>query len=117
MSFWDEIKTIFRAVWNNDITYINKCMLEDRDIVSGEPMSAIKREINKRLAVETSPIENSSTISYKIKELEYKLKNNNISEQERSTLKKHLNLLYEKYEELLENEKDKTYYDTIDTSR
>lgn len=91
-----------------------KRMLTGRDIATGVPNYSIdtQRRI-KRLEklsnverMETEPIENSQTVLYKIEELKRKLNNGNISSKEKSMIKEHLNLLYERYEELLDKEKD-----------
>lgn len=60
--------------------------------------------------IETEPIENSQTVLYKIEELKSRLNNGNILDKEKSIIKEHLNLLYEKYEELLDKEKSDGSY-------
>jgi hypothetical protein len=56
--------------------------------------------------IETEHIENSQTLLYKIEELKGRLNDDNISDREKSIIKEYLNLLYEKYEELLDKEKN-----------
>ena len=95
-----------------------KRMLTGRDIVTGKPNYSINtKERIKNLErllnverVEAEPIENSQTVLYEIEELKRKLNNGNISDREKSIIKEHLNLLYEKYEELLDKEEsDRSY--------
>ena len=93
-------------------------MLTGRDIVTGESNYSVntKRRIEnlKRSlsveGIETEPLENSQTILYKIEELKSRLNSGNFSDREKSIIKEHLNLLYEKYEELLDKEKSDGSY-------
>lgn len=95
-----------------------KRMLTGRDIATGASNYSINTERRiknlERLSsverIETEPIENSQTVLYKIEELKRRLSNGNISDREKSIIKEHLNLLYEKYEELLDNEKSDSSY-------
>ena len=95
-----------------------KRMLTGRDIVTGDSNYSINTERRiknlERLSsverIEVKPIENSQTVLYKIEELKRRLSNGNISDREKSIIKEHLNLLYEKYEELLDNEKSDSSY-------
>lgn len=97
-----------------------KRMLTGKNIATGDSNYRINTERRsknlKRLSsvetIETEPIENSQTILYKIEELKSRLNNGNISDRERSIIKEHLNLLYEKYEELLEKEKKERPYNS-----
>ena len=90
-----------------------KRMLTGRDIVTGDSNYSVNTERRiknlERLSsverIKTEPTENSQTVLYKIEELKKKLSNGNISDRDKSTIKEHLNLLYEKYEELLDKEK------------
>ncbi len=93
-------------------------MLTGRDIVTGDSKHSIDTERRiknlERLSsverIKTEPTENSQTVLYKIEELKRRLSNGNISDRDKSTIKKHLNLLYEKYEELLDKEKSDSSY-------
>ena len=95
-----------------------KRMLTGRDIVTGDSNYSINTERRiknlERLSsverIEAEPTENSQTVLYKIEELKRRLSNGNISDREKSIIKEHLNLLYEKYEELLDNEKSDSSY-------
>lgn len=95
-----------------------KRMLTGRDIVTGASNYSVNTEKRiknlERLSsverIETEPIENSQTVLYKIEELKSKLNNGNISDREKTIIREHLNLLYEKYEELLEKEKSERSY-------
>ena len=95
-----------------------KRMLTGRDTVTGDSNYSVNTERRiknlERLSsierIETEPIENSQTVLYKIEELKRRLSNGNISDREKSIIKEHLNLLYEKYEELLDNEKSDSSY-------
>ena len=94
-------------------------MLTGRDIFTGASNYSVNTERRiknlERLSsverIETEPIENSQTVLYKIEELKSRLNNGNILDKEKSIIKEHLNLLYEKYEELLDKEKrDGSYH-------
>lgn len=91
-----------------------KRMLTGRDIVTGDSNYSVntKRRIKNLESerIKTEPIENSQTVLYKIEELKRRLSNDNISDREKSIIKEHLNLLYEEYEELLDNEKSDNSY-------
>lgn len=97
-----------------------KRMLTGRDIATGTANYSVNtgRRIKnlERLPnlerIETEPIENSQAVINKIEELKSRLSNGNISDREKGFIKDHLNLLYEKYEELLAKEKnDRSYND------
>lgn len=96
-----------------------KRMLTGRDIVTGASNYSVNTErrikslesLSSVERIETKPIENSQTVLYKIEELKRRLNNGNISNREKSIIKEHLNLLYEKYEELLDKEKSARSYD------
>lgn len=95
-----------------------KRLLTGRDIFTGEPNYRVN--IGKRIEnlerlpgverIEVEPIENSQTVLYKIEELKRRLSNGNISDENKRIIKEHLNLLYEKYEELLDKDKNDTSY-------
>lgn len=93
-------------------------MLTGRDIFTGASNYSVNTERRiknlERLSsverIETEPIENSQTVLYKIEELKSRLNNGNILDKEKSIIKEHLNLLYEKYEELLDKEKSDGSY-------
>ncbi len=93
-------------------------MLTGRDIVTGDSNYSVNTErrienlekLSSVERIETEPIENSQTVLYKIEELKRRLSNSNISDREKSIIKEHFNLLYEKYEELLEKEKGDSFY-------
>lgn len=111
-------KDILKLSSINGSKEYRKRMLTGRDIVTGASNYSVntERRIKKleRLSsverIETEPIENSQTVLYKIEDLKSRLNNVNISDRERSIIKEHLNLLYEKYEELLDKEKNERPY-------
>lgn len=113
---------LFKEIWGlasiNGSKEYRKRMLTGRDIVTGAPNYSVNTERRiknlERLSsvqrIKTEPMENSQTVLYKIEELKRRLSNGNISDREKSTIKEHLNLLYEKYEELLDKEKSHSSY-------
>ena len=111
-------KDILRLSSINGSKEYRKRMLTGRDIatrVSNYSVNTERRIKNlERLSsverIETEPIENSQIVLYKIEELKSRLNNGNISDREKSIIEEHLNLLYEKYEELLDKEKNDRSY-------
>ena len=112
------IKDILGLSSINGSKEYRKRMLTGRDIVTGDSNYSVNTERRiknlKRLSsverIETKSAENSQTVLYKIEELKRRLSNGNISDKEKSIIKEHLNLLYEKYEELLDKEKSVSSY-------
>lgn len=94
-------------------------MLTGRDIVTGNSNYGVNSKSRienlERLPnverIKTETTENSQTVLYKIEELKRRLSSGNISDREKSIIKEHLNLLYEKYEELLDKEKSDSSHD------
>ena len=106
----------FKDVWgllssNNGSKEYRERMLTGRDIVTGKPNYSVNTEkrIENLKRIEPEFTENSQTVLYQIEELQRRC-NGNISDSEKRIIKEHLNLLYEKYEKLLDQEKSNSSY-------